>query len=61
MLKGYLVHGYFSEYPNLTDEERVDVLKMVKNLSGCRKTIMVGSNSECKRQLLHLIFDYRKL
>ena len=46
--KGFSVHGYFGEYPYLSNEERIEIIKFIRNIIGNKKKIISGSSSECK-------------
>jgi 4-hydroxy-2-oxoglutarate aldolase len=49
----YLVHGFYSEYPYLSNEERIEVVKFVKSFTSPQRTIVVGSSSESIKDTLH--------
>ena len=45
---GYVVQGSNGEYAYLTGEERVDMVKRVRNMVPKEKLIIAGSGCECK-------------
>ena len=44
---GYVVHGSNGEYPFLTDEERIDLVKAVRENTDKNKIIIAGASAEC--------------
>lgn len=44
---GYSVHGFYGEYPYLSNKERFDLVKMIRDIVGKQKTIIAGSSCEC--------------
>ena len=46
---GYVVQGSNGEYAYLTNEERVEMVRRVKNMVPPNKLIIAGSGCECKR------------
>ncbi|XP_038126841.1 4-hydroxy-2-oxoglutarate aldolase, mitochondrial-like [Cyprinodon tularosa] len=46
--KGLVVQGSNGEYPYLTEEERVEVVKAVRRSSPRGKLLMAGSGCECR-------------
>ena len=46
---GYVVQGSNGEYAYLTSEERVEMVRRVKNMVPPNKLIIAGSGCECKR------------
>lgn len=47
-IKGYSLFGYYGEYPYLTQDERSQIIKVVRQIIGKEKPIIVGSSSECE-------------
>jgi dihydrodipicolinate synthase/N-acetylneuraminate lyase len=45
--KGYVVHGSNGEYPFLTNQERVDLVKAVRENTDKNKIIIAGASGEC--------------
>ena len=45
---GYVVQGSNGEYPLLTTQERVEMVKNVKQLVSPNKLLIAGSACECK-------------
>lgn len=45
---GYVIHGSNGEYPYLTDNERLELIKFVKQLVSKDKMIIAGAGYECK-------------
>jgi len=45
---GYVVQGSNGEYPLLTAQERVDMVKKVRQLISPDKLLIAGSACECK-------------
>lgn len=45
---GYVVHGSNGEYPYLTREERIDLVRAVKENVSKDKIIIAGASGECK-------------
>ena len=46
---GYVVQGSNGEYAYLSSEERVEMVRRVKNMVPPNKLIIAGSGCECKR------------
>lgn len=50
-LSGLVVQGSNGEYPYLTTEERLDVVRRVREVLPTSKLVMAGSGCECKMLL----------
>jgi 4-hydroxy-2-oxoglutarate aldolase len=48
MYTGYVVQGSNGEYPLLTTQERVEMVKKVRQLISSDKLLIAGSACECK-------------
>lgn len=51
---GYAVHGFYGEYPYLSNEERFEVIKLVRDIVGKKKKIIVGSSSESLKKSIDI-------
>ncbi|XP_065223408.1 4-hydroxy-2-oxoglutarate aldolase, mitochondrial-like [Planococcus citri] len=53
-LAGYCIGGSYGEWPYLTSEEKIEILKTVKTLAHPSKFVMAGTTSESTKQSLEL-------
>ena len=55
---GFALHGFYGEYPYLTNDERAKIVRFVRTIVGDDKPIIVGSSSECKLMIFFYFNDF---